>query len=128
MPKNEPKLEDDDDLFGGDDFDIVDPSEAGKSSPEKRERELSETLQKLKASLKNERDVFLENVDSEYWFCVCFQTREQKEEFLEKMKWLDLGDKYLDGLEVAERQELKLDNPTPPIRKRNISKGWEEFT
>lgn len=118
--------EDEEDIFGGEDFDMDDGK--GVSTPEKRERELSETLKKLKAGLQHEQAVFLENVDSEYWFCVCFQTRAQKDEFLEKMGWVDLGDKYLDGLEVAQRQKMKIENPTPPIRKRNISKGWEEFT
>lgn len=127
MAKKQSNSDDSEDIFGGEDFD-TDTAKNGKSTPEKRERELSDTLKKLKASLKNEKDVFLENVDSEYWFCVCFQTRAQKDEFLERMKWMDIGDKYLDGLEVAARQEMNLDSPTPKIRKRNISKKWEEFT
>jgi len=39
--------------------------------------------------------------DSEYWFCVCFETREQKEALLAALGLLGLGDKYLDGREVA---------------------------
>lgn len=43
------------------------------------------------------------STDSEYWVCVCFETREQKEAFLKRMKLADLGDKHIDGIEVARR-------------------------
>lgn len=39
--------------------------------------------------------------DTEFWCALYFQTREQKEAFLRAMKLLELGDKYLDGCEVA---------------------------
>lgn len=61
--------------------------------------------------------------DSEFWFAVCFQTREQKEEFLRKMKLLDIGDKYLDGLKVAERLGVTLESPVPPNRKIRMFGG-----
>jgi hypothetical protein len=40
-------------------------------------------------------------VDSEHWICVCFKTREAKEEFLRTFNLLQHGDKYLDGDKVA---------------------------
>ena len=46
---------------------------------------------------------FKEATDSEHWVAVCFQTREQKEEFLRALNLTDLGDKYLDGQKVARR-------------------------
>lgn len=46
--------------------------------------------------------------DSEYWACICFQSREQKEHFLSALKILEFGDKYLDGQLVAEKLGLKL--------------------
>ncbi len=48
------------------------------------------------------------NTDSEYWCCLCFQTREQKEAFLVAMGWIAMGDKYLDGVELARRQGVAL--------------------
>jgi hypothetical protein len=58
-------------------------------------------------------------LDTEYYICICFQSRTQKEEFLEKIGWFDLGDKYLDGLKVAERlgidiEPVNLPKPPPP--------------
>ena len=58
-------------------------------------------------------------LDTEYYAILCFQSRAQKEEFLGKIGWLDLGDKYLDGLKVAERlkveiEPINLPQPAPP--------------
>jgi hypothetical protein len=120
-----------DDVFGGDDFDLGDfgdDAEAkAKRTPEGRKEELSDLLKKLKARAEQEQAVFMENVDSEFWACLCFQTRAQKDEFLRRMNWADLGDKYLDGVAVADRQGMKLEAKTPPVRKRNVSKRWREF-
>lgn len=41
-------------------------------------------------------------LDSEYWFCVCFINRAQKDEFLKRSGLIQLGDKYLDGRKVAK--------------------------
>lgn len=55
-----------------------------------REREAKETTR-----MTNE-------IDSENWFAVVFETRAQKEEFLAKLRLLDIGDKYFDGRDVAK--------------------------
>lgn len=47
---------------------------------------------------------FTDEFDSEYWLCLVFQTREQKEAFLKLTGWgekLD-GDKYLSGTRLAK--------------------------
>ena len=49
--------------------------------------------------------------DSEYWVCFCFETREQKEEFLRKSELLELGDKHIDGLAAAEILGVELETP-----------------
>ena len=123
MPDDLSKLD-----FGDMDFGDFDGDESAKRTAAGRKEELSDLLVKLKARADAEQQVFLENVDSEYWFCVCFQTRAQKDEFLQRMGWAELGDKYLDGLAVAEAQGLALENKTPAVRKRNVSKRWKEFT
>ena len=47
--------------------------------------------------------------DSEYWFCTVFETREQKERFIQAMGWAVYGaDKYLDGLRLAEHHKIAL--------------------
>jgi hypothetical protein len=65
--------------------------------------------------------------DSEYWFCVCFLTREQKEEFLEKAG-LPVNSKYLDGRIVAKALGIALESPDPEFSKAKIDRTWlEEF-
>lgn len=51
--------------------------------------------------------------DSEFWFCVCFQTREQKEKFLSAIG-LDRDVKYIDGLKYAKKIGVSLDRVTLP--------------
>lgn len=41
-------------------------------------------------------------LDSEYWVALCFQTREQKEQFLRITRLIGLGDKYIDGRKAAK--------------------------
>jgi hypothetical protein len=82
--------------------------------------EISETLKLFLEAKKERRDAWRLKVDTEYWFAVCFQSREQKNEFLEKMGIIHLGDKYIDGLKLSE----KLGVPIKPINlpKRNPPK------
>ena len=82
--------------------------------------EMSEVLKGFKQRAKREESRYWQTVDSEYWCCFCFQTREQKEEFLQKLGLLDLGDKYLDGLQVAQALGVELESPTPPMPKLRI--------
>lgn len=57
---------------------------------------------------KAEADRFKRATDSEYWIAVCFTTRAEKETFLRAANLTDLGDKYLDGHEVARRLDINL--------------------
>lgn len=64
--------------------------------------EQSEALKAVIAHRKSMLEDWRVTVDTEFWIAVCFQSRAQKEEFLEKANLSELGDKYLDGLKVAE--------------------------
>lgn len=59
---------------------------------------------------KQEADRFRRVTDSEYWFAVCFKSREEKNEFLKKVgvKTALMGDKYLDGHMLAKILGIKL--------------------
>lgn len=71
-----------------------------------------EALQKgFKARAKAERDRFTRATDSEFWFAVCFETREEKEAFLRAagVKKQIMGDKYLDGRKLAQVLKINMD-------------------
>lgn len=53
-------------------------------------------------------------VDTEYWACLCFQTREQKEAFLAALNILEFGNKYIDGQLVADRLGVSLPSANVP--------------
>ena len=55
---------------------------------------------------KNEADRFKRATDSEYWVAVCFDSREEKERFLRAAGLDTLGDKYLDGRDVARALDI----------------------
>ena len=48
------------------------------------------------------------NLDPEYYFVVAFQCRDQKEQFLELTKWQLDGDKFINGLQLADELGLEL--------------------
>ncbi len=72
------------------------------------EAELSATLKAFKERAKAEEKRRADATDSEFWVCVTFQNRAQKEEFLAKLGLLADGDKYLDGQRVAEAVSIEL--------------------
>lgn len=77
--------------------------------------EVSEILSGFRGRAKREDQRFVDATDSEYWVAVCFQTREQKDEFLQKARLADLGDKYLDGMAVARILGIRLDSRIPTM-------------
>lgn len=80
--------------------------------------EMSEALRSIIAERKGRAEEWRILTDTEFWVAVCFQSRAQKDEFLEKAGLLDLGDKYLNGLVVAERMGVDVEpiilNKRPP--------------
>lgn len=70
--------------------------------------ELSATLKAFKEQQKFVTGIKRQTTDSEFWVAICFQTREQKEAFIAAKGWIDVGDKYLDGLEIAKRESVAL--------------------
>lgn len=76
--------------------------------------EIEDLSRGLKVGLKKEAASFQLATDSEHWFCLCFASRELKEEFLDKLGIRDCGDKFLDGRAVADRLHVKL-TPDPRL-------------
>jgi hypothetical protein len=90
--------------------------------------ELSELLGGFKARAKAEQKRFELATDSEYWFAVCFQTREQKDAFLEAVDWYQHGDKYLDGAFVAKQLNIKLPSADVPYNTGRVDRRLEQLT
>lgn len=92
-------------------------------------QEVVETLKKdFLSRAKNEENRFYDAVDTEFWVAFCFESREQKEEFLRKLKLTDLGDKHINGLEVAERLGVKITSPRPTWKAKSPSSKLSRLT
>ena len=92
------------------------------------ELELDAVAKGFRERAKNETNRFALATDSEYWACICFQTREQKDAFLKALNLFNLGDKYLDGQEVAEVLGIELPEADVPYNTSSkVDKAWLEF-
>lgn len=89
--------------------------------------EASEVLTAFRSAASREDQRFLDATDSEYWVAVCFQTREQKEEFLRKALIAHLGDKYLDGMKVAQVMGIELTSRVPAMPNLRIDRRLVEL-
>lgn len=79
----------------------IDP--ATESAEELRELEDSFVGRALR-----EEKRFEQVTDSEYWLCLCFQSREQAEAFAKETAWGSPDDKYIDGTKVAKTLGITL--------------------
>ena len=97
-----------------DDPDVDEPGPIGEldydnmTNEEVMVEETSQLLAAFKKRAQDEKKRFDLATDSEYWVGVCFQTREQKEAWLEAVKLLQHGDKYIDGQLLARRMGVTL--------------------
>ena len=112
-------------LFEPDDDDTV-PLPLGDDVEADVAVEMTETLRLLLEHKKRQRDLYRISNDDEFWLAICFQSREQKEAFLAALKLADLGDKYIDGLQVAQRLGVAIEPvPLPKPKTTRISKKGE---
>ncbi len=77
-------------------------------------QEISEVLKAFKQRAATEQARFEAATDSEFWLGVCFQTRAQKEAFLQGVNMLQHGDKYIDGELLAKRMGIPLPDADVP--------------
>ncbi|UUV33587.1 hypothetical protein NQK81_09070 [Amycolatopsis roodepoortensis] len=54
--------------------------------------------------------------ESEYWFCVCFKSQDDKDAFLAAAGLVVIGDKYLDGYATAELLGVTMPEPNDTER------------
>ena len=67
--------------------------------------------------------------DSGYYACICFQTREQRDAWLDARGIKRLGDRFLAGQEVAKIDGVPLPEAKVPYdTSEKIDKTWLDFT
>lgn len=91
--------------------------------------EFSAIKEGFKARALEERKRYELATDSEYWCCLCFPSREHKEEFLRNagIGHKEGGDKYLDGIAAAKKLGVQIKTPIPKFSEPKIDKAWLDF-
>lgn len=98
-----------DTLFEPDDENPLDDLGDSGDIEENVDAELAVTLDTLMTNKKGKNEAYRIANDDEFWLAICFQSEEQKFQFLELSGWIALGDKYIDGLKVAHRLNLAVE-------------------
>jgi hypothetical protein len=79
-------------------------------------KENEEQAQEIKSNfiqgITDKQKKFQQDTDMEFFVCIAFQNREQKEDFIKQKGWDKLGDKYYAGVDIAEIEgvNLQIDN------------------
>lgn len=72
--------------------------------------ELGEIEKSFRARMEQENNRFRDMCDTEYWVCVCFTSRAQREEFMAKVG-LPTDEKYINGREMAKAFRKSIKTP-----------------
>lgn len=87
----------------------LDEDDETMSNEDQEALRLAQLHQGFRERMKNEAKRRAIATDAEYWLCVVFQDRDQKDQFLRATGWETLGDKYLDGERLADRMGVAID-------------------
>lgn len=85
-------------------------------------------LKGFKERAKNEEKRQRLATDSEFWTCLVFQDREQKEAFLKALDLFQHGDKYLDGRLVARKLGVEIPESEISYRLGKIDPKLKDLT
>lgn len=89
-------------LFVPDSDDTIDLGDYPDTSAEENATfELSEALRRIKAEKQARREQYRVLTDPNFYLVVCFQSVFQRDEFITKARWTELGYPYVDGLKLA---------------------------
>lgn len=115
-----------DTLFEADENPLESLPEYDGSIQESADREMSAVEAEIEANRAASAERFRIGTDEGYYLVMCFQTTEQKEQFLERAGWQDMGDKYINGLEVAQKLGVNID--VIPIEPRKLRQNPKKFS
>ena len=66
-------------------------------------------VSKLSESRKAESQLFKDNTDANYFSCIIFNTKAQRDEFIEKVGLTPEDPQYINGLELAQKVGINIE-------------------
>jgi hypothetical protein len=79
------------------------------SKVENNEKQAEAIKSNFLQGITEQQKKFQQDTDMEFFICIAFQNRKQKEEFIKQKGWDKLGDKYYAGIQIAEKEGIKLE-------------------
>ena len=74
---------------------------------------MSEALRQIIERKKATQERFRVATDPDFYSVICFQSREQRDDFLTKAGWREFGTAFLNGLDVLHRSRHQPCRPSP---------------
>jgi hypothetical protein len=123
IDRNAPDL---DSLFAEDDNPLDQLTDAG-GVQENADQEMSAVEREIEENRAAYAEHFRVAADPEFFLCLCFQSHDQKDEFLNAIKWPvdEQGDKYLNGLEFARLFNIPV--KVIQLEPRKVRTGAEKY-
>lgn len=90
-------------------------------------QEVSDMMALIRENRKNNAERFRDVESGEFWFCVCFQSRNQKETFIKNLHDKfggdpeGFGDKYISGLELADLLGIPVEPIILEVKKSRLA-------
>lgn len=121
--------------FGAPDFDSMLlphglsglPDREIEGAQEAADTEVDDMMAQIRENRRSNAERFRDIEAGEFWFCVCFQSRSQKEDFIRKLlekfhyNGLNFGDKYISGLDLASMLNISVETITLETKKNRLA-------
>jgi hypothetical protein len=99
-----------------------------ETAEEESDREMDATRKAFQESARKADAQFADATDGEFYTCVVFQTKAQREEFWRLLEAQDLVDEeFVDGLALARLLKLKLTAEIPKPQRRRPLGRWQQL-
>lgn len=135
LEKKSSKLDRKEKGFGAPDFDSMLypnglpglPAREIENAQEAADTEVNDMMAQIRENRRSNAERFRDIEAGEFWFCVCFQSRSQKEEFIQKLldkfnhNGINFGDKYISGLELASLLGIQVKTITLEAKKNHLA-------
>jgi hypothetical protein len=89
-------------------------------------KELTEVERKFRESSEKYRATMKDLNDSNFWTCIVFQSKEQAQEFNERMGFSS-DSSFIDGLKLAKEIGVEIKSPTPSMPRFKIDKSYQKL-